>query len=605
MSEHNYSKAELMTAASKADAAGDEDGARRLVQMAQQVNDVPQRAAPATAAPVDNRSQSVGNVAMEGVTAVNRIGAAGLDVVTSPLQFLLQATGVDIPSFSSGVPEKGAYAGEGLGTEAVNDAVEFASWAVPIGAGMRASSKALQQATMLGEGTVKKILTSMGQTTVRKDVTGGAISGVAGVGTGEVAAQLGGEEWRGTGEFIGQIVSPAAWNLATDKIVQSVVTAAPTTAHIRGASKALYSLLDDANLTANASSVASMSAKLTAFTADNGLTAAAPSGAIGSRLARMQKELDAGRMTYSMLDEISTKFRSDAAGANDSAARLAGDAADMIDNMIYKMVPNNPTDFVVGAAGTTATSTAAGGQSAKLGGRQVKDVLDDAKDFWRRASVSQTLEDVADTAARNASASRSDFTRTYRLELNKLLDAGNEAGQYMTKAERASLRKIIDAGNDGRTGEGIMEGIANTLGINSMDYQKSIVVSLLVSGSVGGGYAAGGTSGAAVAGAGLLGLAALGKGLGRRANAIFKNNANMLRGNIAAGNKAKEIIANYNRYTQPNMRNSADLATLLIQGNADLSTLPSNLGRIPWMADSVWMANVARTVMAEDQQTPD
>jgi hypothetical protein len=44
---------------------------------------------------------------------------------------------------------------------------------------------------------------------------------------------------------------------------------------------------------------------------------------------------------------------------------------------------------------------------------------------------------------------------------------------------------------------------------------------------------------------------------------------------------------------------------LLIQGNADLSTLPSNLGRIPWMADSVWMANVARTVMAEDQQTPD
>jgi hypothetical protein len=597
MSEHNYSKAELMTAASKADAAGDEDGARRLVQMAQQVNDVPQRAAPAPAAPVDNRSQSVGNVAMEGVTAVNRIGAAGLDVVTSPLQFLLQATGVDIPSFSSGVPEKGAYAGEGLGTEAVNDAVEFASWAVPIGAGMRASSKALQQATMLGEGTVKKILTSMGQTTVRKDVTGGAISGVAGVGTGEVAAQLGGEEWRGTGEFIGQIVSPAAWNLATDKIVQSVVTAAPTTAHLRGASKALYSLLDDANLTANADSVASMSAKLTAFTADNGLTAAAPSGAIGSRLARMQKELDAGRMTYSMLDEIGTKFRSDAAGANDSAARLAGDAADMIDNMIYKMVPNNPTDFVVGAAGTTATSTAAGGQSAKLGGRQVMDVLDDARDFWRRASVSQTLEEAADTAARNASASRSNFTTTYRRELNKLLDPSSEAGQYMTKAERTALRKVIDGG----TGEKMMEGVANAFGINSNDYVKSLVASLLIGGA---GYGGGATS-AGIMGGGLLTAAAIGKGLGARANAIFKNNANMLRGNIAAGNKAKEIIANYNRYTQPNMRNSEDLATLLIQGNADLNTLPSNLGRIPWLADSVWMANVARTVMAEDQQTPD
>ena len=188
------------------------------------------------------------------------------------------------------------------------------------------------------------------------------------------------------------------------------------------------------------------------------------------------------------------------------------------------------------------------------------------------------------------------------MELNKLLDAGNEAGQYMTKAERASLRKIIDAGNDARTGEGLMEGISSVLGINSMDYQKNIVVSLLVSGSVGGGYAAGGAAGAAYAGAGLLGLAILGKGLGRRANTIFKNNANMLRGNIAAGNKAKEIIANYNRYTQPNMRNSADLAALLIQGNADLSTLPSNLGRIPWMADSVWMANVGSRVMAEGQQ---
>ena len=423
------------------------------------------------------------------------------------------------------------------------------------------------------------------------------MAGVAGVGAGEAAARVGGEEWRGTGEFIGQIVSPAAWNLATDKIVQSVVSAAPTTAHLRGASKALYSLLDDANLTANADSVARMSSQLTAFTADKGLTAAAPSGAIGARLARMQKELDAGRMTYSMLDEISTKFRTDAAGANDTAADLSRQAADMIDNMIYKMVPNNPTDFVVGAAGTTATSTAAGGQSTKLGGRQVMDVLDDARDFWRRASVSQTLETAADTAARNASASRSNFTTTYRRELNKLLDPSSEAGQYMTKAERTALRKVIDGG----TGEKMMEGVANAFGINSNDYVKSLVASLLIGGA---GYGGGATS-AGIMGGGLLTAAGIGKILGARANAIFKNNANMLRGNIAAGNKAKQIIANYNRYTQPNMRNSEDLATLLIQGNADLSTLPSNLGRIPWMADSVWMANVARTVIAEDQQTPD
>ena len=50
-----------------------------------------------TPAPVDARTASVPNIAMEGVSAVNRVAAPILDVVTSPIQALLSATGVDVP----------------------------------------------------------------------------------------------------------------------------------------------------------------------------------------------------------------------------------------------------------------------------------------------------------------------------------------------------------------------------------------------------------------------------------------------------------------------------------------------------------------------------
>jgi hypothetical protein len=513
---------------------------------------------------------------MEGVSAVNRVAAPILDVVTSPIQALLSATGVDVPSFSSGVAPKGAYTGGGLATEAVNAGVELGTMAIPVGVGTRAASKAIQQATMLGEGVLKRVLTSMGQTTLKQDAIGGVASGVVGVGTGEVAADVFGEEWRGTGEVVGQVLAPSAWLHAADRIAQSVTSAAPTTQHIRGASKALYELLEDAGLEASEGSVSSMSKEVAAFIAENGLTSAGTTGPLASNMQRIMKELEAGRMTYNMLDNISTRLRKMGSAADDTAAGLATDGADMLDDMIYRMVPSNA--------------------SVTLNGRNVKQTLDSARDFWRRSKVSKAYEEAFERATTEATIQRKPVTSFIRAELKKLAKPSHKQNKYMNAEERRQLTAALK----GSTLEQSLDVWAGRLGINSQDYTKNLIVGVLA-GSTAGFQAAGNAGAAGVSGALLLG-AGLGKALQTTSNRLFSTNANLLRATMASGRRAPQIIHNYNRFVQPSERNARDLATLLLHNNADLSALPSNLKRVPWLADSIYMATIGQQVLTEARQ---
>lgn len=530
-----------------------------------------------TPAPVDARTASVPNIAMEGVSAVNRVAAPILDIATSPIQALLSATGVDVPSFSSGVAPKGAYTGGGLATEAISAGVELGALAIPIGAGTRVASKAIQQATMLGEGVLKRVLTSMGQTTLKQDAIGGVASGVVGVGTGEAAADVFGEEWRGTGEVVGQVLAPSAWLHAADRIAQSVTSAAPTTQHIRGASKALYELLEDAGLEASEGSVRSMSKEVAAFVAENGLTSAGTTGPLASNMQRIMKELEAGRMTYNMLDNISTRLRKMGSAADDTAAGLATDGADMLDDMIYRLVPTNAT---------------------ALKGRSVKETLDSARDFWRRGKVSKAYEDAFERATTEATIQRKPVTPFIKAELKKLAKPSHKQNKFMNAEERRQLNAAIK----GSTLEQSLDVWGGYLGINSQDYTKNLIVGMLATGGVGIGYSAAGNAGAAGVGGALLFGALLGKGLKATSNRLFSANANLLRATMASGRRAPQIIHNYNRFVQPSERNARDLASLLLHNNADLSALPSNLKRVPWLADSIYMATIGQQVLTEARQ---
>jgi hypothetical protein len=334
--------------------------------------------------------------------------------------------------------------------------------------------------------------------------------------------------------------------------------------------------LEDAGLEASEGSVSSMSKEVAAFIAENGLTSAGTTGPLATNMRTIMKELEAGRMTYNMLDNISTRLRKMGSAADDTAAGLATDGADMLDDMIYRMVPSNA--------------------SVALKGRNVKETLDSARDFWRRSKVSKAYEDAFERATTEATIQRKPVTPFIKAELKKLAKPSHKQNKFMNAEERRQL----DAALKGSTMEQSLDVWADWLGINSQDYTKNLIVGVLA-GSTAGYQAAGNAGAAGVSGVLLLG-AFLGKATQATSNRLFSTNANLLRATMASGRKAPQIIHNYNRFVQPSERNARDLATLLLHNNADLSALPSNLKRVPWLADSIYMATIGQQVLTEARQ---
>lgn len=583
---------ELMAMSNKARAAGNTVDARRLTDMAGRAADAPAKTTPATAAPEPIRDAAVGT-AFEAIHGAVRPIAAGVDFLASPLQSLMTYIGSDIkiPQLSPAIPAVGTQgAPDGLVTEMAVDAGELGMAALPAGALLRQAtkgvqyirtgSKGIEQAARLGETTFGKILHQMGSTTAGTDIVAGASSGAFGTVVGEGAAEVFGEEWRGSGEFTGQILAPAAWFGTVEAITRVATSKVVTTAQLKGSSQALYKMLDDANIQAKPNSIASMTTKIDDFVTEHGLTAAGNTGAMATRMLRIQKELKAGRMTYSMLDEISRAFKKDMAGADDFLSNKSRQAAEMIDNMIYDMVP---TDGLVG-------------------GKSIKQVLDSAKDYWRRGSISETIDKIAQDVSETIIEGGGNFDQMFRKRLTDMARPnGNKEGQFMTLRDRAELLKATQ----GKGLEQFLRGTSRFMGIGSNDYTRLMGISVLTAalGAVKSGGAA--AIGAGVyGGAALLTGAAIGKAAQVWANTTFRTNANYMRAYLAAGTDARQLVRAYNRYTPPSERNARDLALMLIKGEADVASLAA--GKVPRdlvVGDAVFLASVGREALeAADQE---
>lgn len=548
-------------------------------------------------APQAPTAEDYGGLGMEAVGSVVRAGSFFADIATSPLQALGQALDLDIPSFRSLAAEKGDFSGGGLATDTIDAAVQLGTSAVPAGAGMRLMSAAVIEATRLGPGFLKTVLTSLGQTTAKQDALMGAVSGVLGEGTGEVAAEQFGEEYRDEGRLVGQFITPASWKKSADLIGESVRDVSPSPAHLKGAAQSLYSLLEEAGIRANPASVLRMKGKVNKFIDLHSLDSTTKSGALRTRMLKVQKKISKGKVSYNYLQKVSSGLKADAGQATDQNAIAYNQAADMIDDVILKMVPADTTLFTAGADGVLRRSTIQGGDKlADLGGRQVREVLHEANDLWRRGRMTETLEKIQNKAQKDSVELRTGFStasyiRRHREGLNKLTTEGSSNYKYLKKHEREAIEKATGRG----TLQALMEAGQFGTGINSSDMTKSVVLSAVV----GTAAYAGGVPWATYA---LVGGLAISKVAGESANYIFKRNINAVKGNLAAGNNAQKIINNYNRYTQPNKRNREDLTRLLIKNDADLEALPAKQDRIPWMADSVWMASVAQEIIRDGQE---
>lgn len=509
--------------------------------------------------------QQAGNVAMEAVAGFNRPMAAVADFAMTPVRAVRQAvTGRDT-TLSSGVAQRGDFAGPGLATDTASATGEIASSAGIIGGVTRLTSRAIQEMTVYGESTIAKVLEQMGRTKPAQEIIAGGFSGAGGELSGEAAAAAFGEDYRQAGQIAGQLIAPTAWFAATDRIVAAVNAGAPSTDKIRGGARALYTMLEDAGLKANGPSQAMMRKQITDFIEEQGLSPATTTGPLKTKLTQLLKDVEDGNVTYKMLDEVHGVLNG-LGKSGDTLGTQSASAARMLDDMIINMEVDD---------------------TAAIGGRSVKDVITEARGLWRRASVAQTMDETLEKALLSTDASRGDFVKHYRRELAKLLSKTNKEGKYFTEAERAGIRQAVRGGSLERT----LEAVSNAVGFNSNDLMRSVVVSSVFGGA---GFAAAGPTGAGLA---IAGSTALAGALRLKANSLFKNNASYLRSIIKAGPNARDIAAAYRRYTPRDQRNAGDLASLFVSNGASVDVLRTQGPTTGILADAVFLAAGAENVM--------
>jgi hypothetical protein len=536
-----------------------------------------------SAATVRERQPGLKEYAGEAVSAFVRPAASLFDIATAPGQALLRGAGFDVPTLRSTVAERGEFAGEGAMSQAVAATGELGSMAVTGGGFQRFLAKGLTEVGRFGESTLSRVLQSLGASTPTDDLIMGMVSGAGGEAAAELSADLFGEESREFGRFAGQVVSPAAWAATGRSLVnisRSLLTeAAPDIERIRGASRAGYAMLDEAGVQANGPSISMLRGRVKDFANEFNIDPSTGKGALDSKLNQLLRAAESGKVSYGFLNEVSSSLKK-LGGATDTQGNSARQAAEMIDEIIFDMVPENPE---------------------VLGGQSVSELIGTTKDLWRRASVAQSIEDLQESARLNAMKEGGDYVRSFRNSLINFLKPTNKKLKFLNIEEKKILEDVV-------SGDSIEKALRafSKLGINSTDYIKTILLGT-------GGTAVLGaqtgqpmmTTAAAVTGlgaVGLTGLAAVARGL---ANQQFRSNARLGQELIKLGDiaKAKDIARIYLKETPRDRRNARDLTALLLNSRADVSelrTLP--IGQNKLVSDAAALAIAVDNLSNEEQQ---
>lgn len=499
----------------------------------------------------------------EAVSAFVRPAASLFDIATAPGQALLRGAGIDVPTLRSTVAERGEFAGESPMTQAIAATGELGSMAVTGGGIQRFLAKGLTEVGRFGEGALSRVLQSLGASTATDDLIMGMVSGAGGEAAAELSEDLFGESSREFGRFAGQVVSPAAWAATTRSLVgisrNLLAEAAPDIERIRGASRAGYAMLDEAGVQANGPSISMLEGRVRSFADELNIDPATGQGVLASKLNQLLNAAESGRVSYGFLNEVASTLRKQGM-ATDTQGNNARQAADMIDEIIFDMIPDNPE---------------------ALGGQSVSELIGTTKDLWRRASVAQSIEDLQESARLDAMKEGGDYVKSFRNSLINYLKPTNKKLKFLKKEEKAILKEIVA----GDSIENTLRGLSQ-LGINSQDYIKTI---LLGSGGTAIASMQAGqpmiTTAAAATGVGAIsitGLSAIARGL---ANQQFRSNARLGQQLIKLGDlpKAEDIARVYLRETPRDRRNPRDLTALLLNSRADVSdlrTLPIGQNKI-------------------------
>lgn len=518
------------------------------------------------------RKSGAGDYAMEAIAGFNRPFAWLADrTLMAPINLYRQAVGKEPIVIERYVGQRGDFAGDSALTDIAAATGEVASLGFSGGSVNRFIASYIDDAVRNRGNTLQRVLSSLGQSTPRQDITLGAVSGAGG----EVAAQVF-DESPGEARVLGQVLSPLAWATTAQALMntgRNIINAgAPSINEIRGASRAHYALLEDAGVKANGPSTNRMVSQIRAFIADQDLELNSPSAT--TELNRLFRIADEGNVTYSTLIDAASRLRS--IPRVDNAGRLASDAANLLDDIIYDMVPANPES---------------------IGGLDVQDVLGSARELWRRAKVANILENMQEDAiiASEAAKDKTIIVSDMRKKLSSLIQSDSKNRHFFTDSEIEKIREVVK----GEPSEIALIKLGELIGFNSNDLIRSAVFGSI--GSVAGSYfgTAGGVGGF---GGGIIAGAVLRSALQARANKIFRNNATYMQSMIRSGRDGEAIAKLYLQNVPAPQRDAADLTALLLNSNADLRTLAEMpIAKTPIVADSLILAIPASRMMREEK----
>ena len=565
-----YTYEQLIEAARNADAAGDDVAAKRLLEAAAPLRPSVDKPAP-TPSPVAEVQKSGVERALdltgEAVAGLNRPITSLIDFATTPIRAVEQQVrpyaqsmlGIEPEGFAAPfslrgmIPERGEFAGEGVATDIVAGTGELT--------GMMMSGAPIQRfisqmvAKGLQTGTAKNVFELLASGKPIDDIIFGTTGGLGG----ESAAALAGQAEflpEGAEEFArisGQIITPAAaqallkqvTNFASSRLLNEAI---PSTEALKGASSYIYTQLDELGVKAGKESTQRLSSNLSKFL-DDELSSDSMYDTVRNRVTRLMQDIKSGDVTFGTIDTARGKLAQQAAAGTDDIARTAGIAAKLIDEEILRMTGSAPNQTI--------------------DGRTISEAVRTARELWRRSNTSKELDTVTKNASIDANANRQTgkpYEYYLRQGMASLLKSDRQTVAF-TKKEREAINSFINGGK--------LENVLMTLG--NLGAKAGVLTSGLISGALGT-FAYTTTNPSlvvpAMVGAGAVASSYLvGKGLQQLSLAALKNNGNLMRGMIRAGNDAEAIARSYVSNTPSGKRDARVLSALLMRNNADLSSL--------------------------------
>jgi len=502
----------------------------------------------ASVAPVSN---SPLGFAAEVATSLTRPAAALIDFAMTPVRGIRTAiTGQDT-TLQQGVAPRGAFIGEGLTADVISASGEFTSAAIPFGAASRFIANGvddLLRSPNLTKDTFDRVMQSLGSTTLQQDMIAGGVAGVGAGLVGEGAVQFtGDEESRLLGEGVGAVISPVAWmqtvrtlQLSGKKLLEA---ATPSIEQIRGTSRALFAKLDQAGASAVGPGVRKLQNDIDNLIESALILPGTGQGALVTRLNAIKKVAEEGGASFAYLDLARSELKS-LQGVPGPEGINARAAADLLDDAIMHMVPT---------------------KTGVLGKKTVGETYTAARELWRRASVSETLDDIVFNAGKDAARlDGTDFLTTLRAELGKLPRRGNRDGRFFNETELGLIDDVVKGG----TMQNLLQ-TSTAVGINSQDLTKH----LIISGVVGMGSAGAGLGPGAAVGTGLLAGSVIAKAAQLGANSIMRGNVNYLQRMIQAGTDGRQVVKIFLGNTTRADRTVQKLTHQLINNGADTTAI--------------------------------